>query len=555
MVDLVDRPPDRGVQAVSALSRGGRGRPPRRCGSCTSGSATSSARTRRGTPSTRPTRRLGDRRVHAAAAPSSPTRSAPRTGSTRSSRAPATATASTSIAQPRARPTPPRDHDAWLALLRVARRARGDDHRHRGRATCAAPTAGSTRPRRGPADVDALRRDPAAPVRTAPARLLAGLAARRRADAGPLDARPLRQPARATAPSSRGSSRDLAELVDPGLRDWLEDVRRHGHDDGRPDHAAHDRRGHARGADATGSTTAARWSPSRSASGCSAARFAGGRPRWEDAGATFTDDVAPFEQRKLWLLNGGHSLLAYAGSARGHETVAEAVADDDVPRVAGGSGGRRRRAHLTLPAEDVARYRDALLERFANPRMRHRLAQIAADGSQKLPIRIAARAARRARRRAGCRRAPRACSRPGSCHLRGAGAPVTDPRADELVALAAGPLPRGGARASSSDLDPALAADDEVVAAVRRPGRAARRGDDARRRSSSGSTSARPASRPSRSASARPGAGWRSASTRCCSRRPASRCRTPTAIVAAAGRGAGRVRRRGRGRARCWRSR
>ena len=35
----------------------------------------------------------------------------------------------------------------------------------------------------------------------------------------------------------------------------------------------------------------------------------------------------PFEQRKLWLLNGGHSLLAYAGSARGHQTIAEAVAD------------------------------------------------------------------------------------------------------------------------------------------------------------------------------------------------------------------------------------
>ena len=69
----------------------------------------------------------------------------------------------------------------------------------------------------------------------------------------------------------------------------------------------------------------------------------GGRPGWEDAGATFTDDIAPFEERKLWLLNGGHSLLAYAGSARGHETVADAVADDDLPCVAGGSGGRRRR--------------------------------------------------------------------------------------------------------------------------------------------------------------------------------------------------------------------
>lgn len=47
------------------------------------------------------------------------------------------------------------------------------------------------------------------------------------------------------------------------------------------------------------------------------------------AGARFVDDIAPFEQRKLWLLNGGHSLLAYAGSARGHETIAEAVTDPE----------------------------------------------------------------------------------------------------------------------------------------------------------------------------------------------------------------------------------
>ena len=36
------------------------------------------------------------------------------------------------------------------------------------------------------ADVELLRRDPVAPVRTAPGRLLAGIAARRQADAGPL---------------------------------------------------------------------------------------------------------------------------------------------------------------------------------------------------------------------------------------------------------------------------------------------------------------------------------------------------------------------------------
>ncbi len=55
--------------------------------------------------------------------------------------------------------------------------------------------------------------------------------------------------------------------------------------------------------------------------------FPSGRPSWESVGARFVADLAPFEQRKLWLLNGAHSLLAYAGGVRGHQTVAEAVAD------------------------------------------------------------------------------------------------------------------------------------------------------------------------------------------------------------------------------------
>ena len=51
------------------------------------------------------------------------------------------------------------------------------------------------------------------------------------------------------------------------------------------------------------------------------------------------------------------------------------------------------------------------------------------------------------------------------CTLRGAGAPVTDARADELVRLADGPLP-DAARRVLGTLDPAVAADDEVVSAV-----------------------------------------------------------------------------------------
>src|SRR5258708_34940021 len=54
--------------------------------------------------------------------------------------------------------------------------------------------------------------------------------------------------------------------------------------------------------------------------------FPAGRPRWHDSGATFTEDVLPFEERKIWLLNGAHSLLAYAGSIIGHATCADAAA-------------------------------------------------------------------------------------------------------------------------------------------------------------------------------------------------------------------------------------
>ena len=115
-------------------------------------------------------------------------------------------------------------------------------------------------------------------------------------------------------------------------------------------------------------------------------RFPAGRPRWEDAGARVVDDVTPFEQRKLWLLNGSHSLLAYAGSIRGHASIDEAIADPACRRWVEALWDEAA-PHLPLPADDVAAYRAALLDRYANPRIRHRLAQIVADGSTKIIVR------------------------------------------------------------------------------------------------------------------------------------------------------------------------
>ena len=57
-------------------------------------------------------------------------------------------------------------------------------------------------------------------------------------------------------------------------------------------------------------------------------RFAAGRPAWEAGGALFVDDVAPYEQMKLRILNGAHSMLAYAGYLSGHVYVRDVMADD-----------------------------------------------------------------------------------------------------------------------------------------------------------------------------------------------------------------------------------
>jgi fructuronate reductase len=156
-----------------------------------------------------------------------------------------------------------------------------------------------------------------------------------------------------------------------------------------------------------------------------AGRFRAGRPAWDEAGARLVEDVTPYEQRKLWLLNGAHSLLAYAGSIRGHATIDEAIAD---PRCRGWveTFWDEAALHLVLPADAVVDYRRALLERFANPRVRHLLAQIAPDGSIKLPVRIVP--ALRAERAEG--RMPVGCATVLAAwvlHLRGQGAPLKTP--------------------------------------------------------------------------------------------------------------------------------
>jgi len=118
-------------------------------------------------------------------------------------------------------------------------------------------------------------------------------------------------------------------------------------------------------------------------------RFAGARPAWEDAGALLVDDVDPYEQLKLRLLNGSHSALAYLGGLAGYETIAGAIADPSLASFVQSFMRGDVEPTLSVPGGlDVAQYEASVLDRFANPALGHRTRQVAMDGSHKLPQRL-----------------------------------------------------------------------------------------------------------------------------------------------------------------------
>ena len=195
--------------------------------------------------------------------------------------------------------------------------------------------------------------------------------------------------------------------------------------------------------------------------------FRSGRPAWEKAGARFVDDIDPFERRKLWLLNGSHTLLAYAGAARGHRTVAEAVGD---PAVRSWVEQFWSEAVRHLPAEglDLDAYCAALLDRFDNARIQHLLGQIGQDGTTKRRVRIAP-----------VLRAERAAGRDGEASVRVLGAWVAAARDGRLPADRAGDALAAAASESGERavvellriVDSDLLEDAAVVAAVARAAR------------------------------------------------------------------------------------
>jgi fructuronate reductase len=118
-------------------------------------------------------------------------------------------------------------------------------------------------------------------------------------------------------------------------------------------------------------------------------RFAGRRPDWDKVGATFVDDVEPFEHLKMRVLNGAQTTLCYLGVFAGYEHTCDDMQDPMLVAFV-----RRMLLEETLPTlqpvpgMEAKAYVEQSLARLRNTAIKHRNHQIATDGSQKIVQRL-----------------------------------------------------------------------------------------------------------------------------------------------------------------------
>jgi mannitol 2-dehydrogenase len=115
-------------------------------------------------------------------------------------------------------------------------------------------------------------------------------------------------------------------------------------------------------------------------------RFPAGRPRLEEAGVTFVEDVAPFELMKIRILNGGHAAIAYPGELLDihfvHEAMEEPLIRDFLAKL---EKDEIIPCVPPVPNTDLGDYFQLIERRFANPKIGDTISRLAQDGSNRQP--------------------------------------------------------------------------------------------------------------------------------------------------------------------------
>lgn len=114
--------------------------------------------------------------------------------------------------------------------------------------------------------------------------------------------------------------------------------------------------------------------------------FINGRPSWEKVGVQFVNDVLPFENMKLQLLNAGHSLMGVLGALHGFETIDQVVRDNDFKEIFKNYMDLEVTPCLEkLDGFDLTAYKNSLLTRFQNEYIKDSVARICSHSSVKFP--------------------------------------------------------------------------------------------------------------------------------------------------------------------------
>ncbi|MFI3316804.1 MAG: mannitol dehydrogenase family protein [Rikenellaceae bacterium] len=115
--------------------------------------------------------------------------------------------------------------------------------------------------------------------------------------------------------------------------------------------------------------------------------FAAGRPEWERVGVEFTDDVAPYENMKLSLLNASHTLLSYPSMLSGYRKVDQAMRDERIIKFVRDFMDKDATPYVPAPGTtNLEVYKQTLVERFANSAVSDQIARLCGDGASKFPV-------------------------------------------------------------------------------------------------------------------------------------------------------------------------
>ena len=117
--------------------------------------------------------------------------------------------------------------------------------------------------------------------------------------------------------------------------------------------------------------------------------FIAGRPAWETVGVEMVKSVDAYEEAKIRLLNATHSCVAWAGTLINYLYIHEDTQNPVIRRLAYDYVTDDVIPVLDTPENpcplNLARYRDTVLDRFANPAIQDTNQRVAMDGFSKMP--------------------------------------------------------------------------------------------------------------------------------------------------------------------------